>query len=569
MHRLVFLLALLLPASVHAQDASAIESFVEAYHEADRFSGAVLVADGGEVLYAGGHGLANVAWGVPNTPETRFRIGSVTKQFTAALVLQLMEEGLVDLEAPVTAYVPAYPAEPGDRVTVHQLLVHTSGIPSYTSLPEFFPDLSRDPYAPDSFLTVFQDLPLDFEPGEQWSYNNSGYFLLGVLIEKVTGQSFADALRDRLLTPLGLDDTDYEESGVVYPRAASGYVREGSRLARAAYLDPSLPYAAGMMISTVGDLQAWSEALAEGHVFERPETLELMNTAHVDVGGGGGAYGYGVFVDEAQVGGETVAIVEHGGGINGFSTGFRLLPDRDAVIVTMSNTSDPARGLVDGIMRLLYGEAVEAPTPSAAGPVADAFAEGGPEAAVAAFEAARASGDYEVDENILNDLGYDRLGDGDVEGALVLFRANVAAFPDAWNPHDSLGEALREAGDTEASIASYQRALDLNPGAASARTALEEMGATVETLAVSETVLERYVGRYEIQPGFVIEVTREGGELFGQATGQSRFRLVPSSETEFAVEGVDARVAFEAGDPAPALTLFQSGAQIRAPRVEG
>ena len=564
------LTVLFLAVPARAQHAEAIGSLVNAYHEAGRFNGSVLVSDGGETVWSGGVGLANVEWGVPNAADTRFRVGSVTKQFTAALVLQLMEEGRVDLDAPVTTYVPDYPAEPGDRVTVHHLLVHTSGIPSYTSLPDFG-ETMRDPYAPDSFLTVFQDLPLEFEPGTEWRYNNSGYFLLGVLIEKVTGQTYAEALEERILAPLGMDDSAYGDNDEVFPRAASGYERAGGGFEHAPYLDTSIPYAAGMLVSTVEDLQTWSDALFAGRVFESPETLALMNTPHEAVPGGGQHYGYGVFLQTVSVGGQEVPVVQHGGGINGFTTSFFRMTDRDAVIAASSNTQDGSDDLVAGIAAILYGETPEVPKPSAVGPVREALASGGVEAAEAAFEAARAGNEYEVTERTLNTLGYERLGDGDVETAVAIFRLNVAAYPEAPNPYDSLGEALLAAGDRDGAIASYQRALEIAPTFPSSRAALARLGVETEDptgVDVPEAVLERYVGRYELQPGFVLDVTREGGRLFTQATGQSRFEIIAESETEFVPTVFEARLVFEPGDPAPAVTLFQGGGEIRAPRIE-
>lgn len=565
----LLLCLVVLVAPTQAQDAASIAALVSAYHDAGRFDGSVLVSDGGAVVYSGGVGMASVEWGIPNAADTRFRVGSVTKQFTAALVLQLAEQGLVDLQAPITTYVPAYPAEPGDRITVHHLLTHTSGIPNYTDAADFG-DRARDPFTPDAFLAAFQDLPLDFKPGTAWSYSNSGYFLLGVLVEKVTGQTYAEALRERVLEPAGMTDSAYGDGATVFERAATGYVRSGSGLHHADYIDTSIPYAAGMLLSTVQDLRTWSDALMAGRVFQRPETLALMTAPHVEMPGTGGMhYGYGVVTGAIRVGERAVPVVEHDGGIPGFATGFRRLTDRDAVIAVISNTSDGPWALVDGITALLYGEAVAMPRPSVVGPVRAALASGGVAAAAAAFREARASDAYEVTESDLNTVGYEALRRSDVEVAVALFRLNVETYPDAPNPHDSLGEALLAAGDTVAAEASYRRALALDPSSASARAALAAMRAEPPaSVTVPEAVLARYVGRYEIQPGFVLAVTREGLRLFTQATGQGRVEILPASETAFSVVGIDARLVFEAGDPAPAVTLFQGGREVRAPRVE-
>ena len=479
MRRLFAFLLFLVPlAAPRAQDADAIEALVTATHDAGLFDGSVLVSDGGRVLYSGGVGLANVEWGIPNAPDTRFLIGSVTKQFTAALVLQLVEEGLVDLQTPITTYVPAYPAEPGDRVTVHHLLTHTSGLPNFTALAGFG-DIERDPFSPDSFLQFFQDAPLDFEPGASWSYSNSGYFLLGVLIEKVTGQTYAHALHERLLEPLGMNDSAYGDGAEVFERAATDYVRVAAKLQHAHLFDTSIPYAAGMILSTVEDMKLWGDALGTGRMFESPETLALLLAPHAAIPGSDGdvQYGYGIGVGTIRVGARSVRVAQHNGRVGGFATGFRRLPDRDAVIVATSNTGDGSGSLIDGITALLYGETAEQPRPSATRPVRAALAAGGVEAAEAAFRAARAGDDYTVSEDDLNGIGYEALSRGEVETAVALFQLNAEAYPESWNVHDSLGEGLAAAGRRVEAIRAYERSLELNPDNENGRAILAQLRA--------------------------------------------------------------------------------------------
>jgi CubicO group peptidase (beta-lactamase class C family) len=196
----VFLFALsALVVSAPAQDKAAkIDDLMSLYHEYRQFNGSVLVAEHGQVIYKKGFGLATMEWNIPNTPETKFRLGSITKQFTAAVVLQLIEEGKLRLDGRICDYLPEYPKKSGELVTIHQLLTHTSGIPSYTGLPDFFEKMSRDPYSPMDFLKVFSGLDFEFEPGSKFRYNNSGYFLLGAIIEKVSGGSYEKVLQERI-----------------------------------------------------------------------------------------------------------------------------------------------------------------------------------------------------------------------------------------------------------------------------------------------------------------------------------------------------------------------------------
>ncbi|UCF20968.1 MAG: beta-lactamase family protein, partial [Gemmatimonadota bacterium] len=324
-----------------AQDrASQIDSLAQQYHDLRLFNGAVLVAEDGDVIYKKGFGYANLEWGIPNQTNTKFRIGSVTKQFTAVIVLQLVEEGVLSLDGKIVDYLPDYPRPAGEQITIHHLLTHSSGIPNYTSLPDFFPEMSRDPYEPLEFLAVFSGLELEFEPGAKWSYSNSGYFLLGAIIEAVTGKPYDRVLRERLLRPLGLDDTGYDHYEEIIERRAAGYETTFTGYENAAYLDTALPYAAGSLYSTVEDLQKWDRALYSDALFSDQHYRELMFTPHI------GDYGYGFFIRKVPVGGagDSVKVIEHGGGINGFITGVRRFVDGGHLIVLMDNTSSSVAG---------------------------------------------------------------------------------------------------------------------------------------------------------------------------------------------------------------------------------
>ena len=169
--------------------AEQIEELINKYTEYGKFNGSVLVSEQGKVLFKKGFGLANMEWDIPNQPNTKHRLGSITKQFTGMLILQLAEEGKLDLQKPITTYLPDYPKETGDIITTHHLLTHTSGISNYTAFPNFFKDESRNPYTPEEFVKTFSDKALDFSPGDKFSYSNSGYFLLGVIIEKLSDKS--------------------------------------------------------------------------------------------------------------------------------------------------------------------------------------------------------------------------------------------------------------------------------------------------------------------------------------------------------------------------------------------
>lgn len=557
------------PAGSHA---AKIDEVVTAFHNAGQFNGSVLVAEAGEVIYENGVGWANIEWEVPNTPDTKHRIGSVTKHFTSAIILQLVEEGEIELDAPIATYLPGYPTEQSSMVTVHHLLNHTSGIPSYTGLPDFIQEQGRDPFTPDELIEVVWDMPLEFEPGTDWAYNNSGYFILGRIIENVTGDEYDDVLRERILEPFGLDDSGYDHNSEIQPHEASGYRHTMRGFEHASYLDSSLPYAAGMMYSTVRDLYRWDRALADGaKPFQSMETKELWYTPGLE------DYAYGWSVRDEQIGddGPTVRVIEHGGGINGFNTAYLRYPDQQNMIAVIDNTEGNSGAIAAQLERVLYDQPTEAPKPEISRVIAATIEEQGVTAGIEEYKRLRseAPDDYDFAEAELNNLGYFLLRDGDVEAAIAVFTLNTEQYPDAFNTFDSLGEAYKEAGQVELAIQNYERSLELNPGNQNGRRMLAELGVETdeaEGLVLPAEVLERYVGDYELRPGFVISISRDGTRLLAQATGQPQLELFAQSQTRFFLREVAAQIEFhlESSGPAVALTLFQNGQEVRGARVE-
>ena len=211
----IFILFLVLISNISFAQTKVeqLEELLSTYNEYGQFNGSVLVSDQGKVIYKKGFGMANMEWDIPNQPNTKHRLGSITKQFTAMLILQLVAEGKLDVQAPITTYLPDYPKASGDIITSHHLLTHTSGIPNYTAFPKFMEDESRNPYTPEEFVKTFADKPLDFTPGEKFSYSNSGYFLLGLLVEKLSGKSYEQMLQEKIFAPLNMKDTGYDNHG--------------------------------------------------------------------------------------------------------------------------------------------------------------------------------------------------------------------------------------------------------------------------------------------------------------------------------------------------------------------
>ena len=199
--KLIFTFICAISLSFGQTKVEKIDKLLNLYEEYGQLNGSVLVSDNGKIIYKKGFGMANMEWNIPNTTNTKFRLASVTKQFTGMLILQLVAEGKLDLHKPISTYLPDYNKANGDRITAHHLLTHSSGTPNYTSFPGFMQNENRDPYTPEEFIKKFQDKELEFTPGERFNYSNSGYFLLGVLVEKVTEKTYEQMMQDYIFKP--------------------------------------------------------------------------------------------------------------------------------------------------------------------------------------------------------------------------------------------------------------------------------------------------------------------------------------------------------------------------------
>lgn len=312
--------------------------FTHAIEEGRSASYAVGVEIGDEVVVAKGYGFADIENEVPATAQTVYRIGSITKQFTAAAVVQLVEQGRVAIDDPLQKHVPDLPLR-GHTVTIHHLLTHTSGIPSYTSLGERFWSRSRMDLSHTELLDLIDDDPFDFAPGHQWRYNNSGYYLLGMVIERVSGQPYDEYVQQHLFDPLRLTGTSYCHERTIIPRRAEGYAKDGEQLVNDEPLSMTSPGAAGALCSTVEDLLEWRRALFAGRVVS-PEGLGKMTTPVTLNNDSTTTYGYGLAVGEFEGHRE----IAHGGGINGFNTFMAHYPDDDVTVVVLANTEGGGPG---------------------------------------------------------------------------------------------------------------------------------------------------------------------------------------------------------------------------------
>jgi len=320
-------------------------------HAADTLvaGAAVAVVHRGDTLLLKGYGLADLEWDVPMATDAVFEIGSMTKQFTAAAVMQLVEQGKLDLDADITTYLPDYDTQ-GRRIPLRRLLDHTSGIKGYTEMPVFGEIMMRE-LPRDSLVAKFEAVPLDFEPGTAQIYNNSAYFLLGLIIEKVSGEPYEQYVKKHLFEPLGMSRSYYCDEHAVVERRAHGYDRGPQGLVQKAYLTHTWPYAAGSLCLTAGDLVRWNQALHGGNVLSA-ESYRAMTTPRPLEDGTPIRYAMGLTVldDNGR------RALTHGGGINGFLSDGWYYPDEDLIVIVLQNSATPpapgtlSRALINAVI---------------------------------------------------------------------------------------------------------------------------------------------------------------------------------------------------------------------------
>ncbi len=448
--------------SLFARDKAAqIDQLMQFYHDDEQFHGSVLVAERGKIIFKKGYGYANLEWNIQNQPNTKHRIGSITKQFTSMLIMQLAEEKKLKLNDNISRYLPDYRKDTGERVTIHHLLNHSSGIPSYTEIPNFHNDISRDPYSVDEFIKQFCSGDLEFQPGSQYSYNNSGYFLLGAIIEKITGKSFEQVLQERITKPLNMKNTGYDHHEIVIPMRAIGYDNTLQGLKNASYLDMSTPYAAGAMYSTVEDLYLWDQALYKTLLLSKKSKI-IMFEPYLD------NYAYGWFVKKIKLEKtkKHLTLVSHSGGINGFNTLiWRLVDDRHLVVILSNLDRAPLNDMFMAITHILYDVAYDQPKKTLSRSLYQRYLEGGLIAVMNQY--------HDLKKNNVNDFNWDayeldRLAGHLIEmkkidDAIKIFQLNIKAHPDKYFTYFRLGEVYLKKGDKILAIKNLAKSLEINP----------------------------------------------------------------------------------------------------------
>ena len=461
---LIFNCCLMMMFDVCAQDTNEkIDEVIAEFIKLEQFSGSVLVAKNGEVLYSNAFGEANKDHHVKNTLQTKYNIGSAGKIFTGISIMQLTENGKLEVTDQVIKHLEDFPY--GDQITIHNLLTHTSGMGNYFAHPEFLSRMFHIRSVSDA-LPLIYDQKLMFEaPGEQYTYSNSGIVVLGAIIEKVSGQSYREYIKDNILNPLDMNDTDINYLNEIEENRASGYMKSPSGVFNSNIFMVPPANADGGIESTVEDLLKLDKALY-GDKLLSEESREKMFTPFME------NYSYCWRIEE-KYGNK---VTWHSGGAPGVSATFKRFIDDRYTFIVLSNYSGGSSKGYKTIEAIIFGDEYEMPKPTLGEFLYQSMKEKGIDKVMQNIEQLLSDNGYKiVSSRQLNFLGYTLLGEEKLDMALAIFQINVQLFPEEANPYDSLGDAYLKKGDTEFAIESFKKALEKDPGFESSKRKLDEL----------------------------------------------------------------------------------------------
>lgn len=549
--------------------AERAHALVAPYIEAGLFSGVILVAKDGRPVFRRAYGLADRAWEIPNTPQTHFRIGSLTKAFTAAAVLKLGEGGRLGLDDSLRRWVPSVP-QAWAGVSLRHLLQHRSGIINFTALPNYYDQIARVDHTPAQIVALTAADPLLFPPGERFEYSNTNYVLLGMVIEAASGLSYEAYLRENILAPLGLKETGYDDLTVILPRRAAGYRRGRAQWRNAVPMAASSAYAAGALYSTVDDLLAWDGALAGPRLLSDASRAAMFEDR-------GTGYGLGWFVSRAfgKRSGDKPGdprsghrVHGHAGSIPGFLSINDVYPDDGLTVIVLSNTETaPAQKIARDLAALHLGHYAAPETIVLEDVILDRYPGTyrlGPRAFLTVAREGRGEG----------------RGEGRDEGSGLTARATgEPAFPfvpESDRTFVSKVSDMRLTFETEpdgtpTGVLLHRDGRDRTGprvSEAEARAVLAAPPPEHRETAIDRSNLAAFAGRYALGPGVEIAITVEDGRIFAQATRQPRNELFPEGERAFFLRATDAQITFTADETGrvAGLILHQGGYDTEAPR---
>lgn len=501
----------------------------------------ILVARDNQVLIKKAYGKANLELDVPMQVDNVFRIGSITKQFTAISILQLMEQGKLNLNDEITTFLPDYPTQ-GFKITIENLLTHTSGIPSFTGMDDYYERMTLD-LEPTEIIDHFKNEPLNFAPGTDWEYSNSGYFLLGYIIEKVSGKTYPEYLDEYIFKPLGMNNSLYGSNSKIIKNRVGTYSMDEKGIVNADPISMTQPYSAGSIQSTVEDLYKWHQGI-QSYKLIKKETLDKALSRHKLDNGKETKYGYGWFLRYI---GESPTI-EHGGGINGSLTTSIFLPKENVFVTIFSNCecNHPEELAIKTVL-LLIGKKIEYQEIRIENSVLDSY-----------------DGVYENEKGemrnitVTDNILYSQRGRGP-KFQLKAYENDKFFFDDALTTIEFIRSGN---GETE-------KLIFIGRDGSEEWVKTDKTFETITEIEVDSIILAKYVGEYEISHDFKFNVTLEENHLFIQATGQEKVQIFAETETKFFLKVNDAQLEFLSDDTGSITEaiLQQGGRKTMAPKI--
>lgn len=536
------LIILLLSISVVSAQSleSKIDKILSKQFKSNGTGVSALVAKNGKVIYRKAFGKANLELDIDMTSDNVFQIGSITKQFTAVGILMLLEEGKLTLKDDITKFIPNYPTN-GKKITVHHLLTHTSGIKSYTGMSKFGKAMMLDK-SPLKFIDFFKNEPMDFDPGEKYKYNNSGYFLLGYIIEKVSGMSYQKFIKERIFDKIEMNNSYYGSHSEVIKNRASGYSKRSGKFSNAQYISLTLPYAAGSIMSTVDDMLKWQIAITTD-VLVKEETIDKAFTNYTLNNGDKINYGYGWSINEIN----DVQTIEHGGAIPGYLSMGVFVPSDNVYVIVFSNC-----GCKSPTNTALKIAALAMDKPMFEKNKAVSLSEN---------QLKKWVGTYQFKNDVVryitlkNNQLYSKREGNSYASEIYPTSENTFSFEKGFITY-------RFAKENGKNVTYFKNRINKSKGIFINKKAPKEK----KTVKVAANILKTYNGVYELQPGFDLTIESKEDKLYAQATGQSQFELFAESKTKFFLKVVKASVEFHKNEKGEvkALTLFQGGRAMKA-----
>lgn len=472
--KIFFIFCILFAQSLLAQSKKdKLSMIMKTYHNFNMFDGAVLVAENGKIIYKNAFGLANREWNIANTTDTKFMIGSISKPITATLMLILVQKGLVGLDKTIEDYLPQFKNKPAAKVTIMQLLNHTSGIPNYDIIIDFFPRISRQSFTREEYVKIYYDSALAFEPGTQYMYSSWGYFTLGYIIEKVTGKSYEQTMKDEIFTKLNMQNSGSYLHTQIVPKRASGYDYGFGNYVSADFRDQSNTMGTGDIYTTVEDLFKFNVAIGNNSLLNKELTTEMLTPGIIRPA----QYGYGWFNQKFRyTTTDSVKTNYHLGSTEGFISFMVRVPETNSMIVILCNSAPTDFfGITKNLLKVLYNKPVVLKEPVHK-KMENIIAKYNAEKAVAEYKIMKSdTAHYSIDWLQMYFLGEKLLSLKRYADARIIAENNVVEFPERDFVALSMANIYLALKRKEDAIKFYKKTLQLNPQSEEAKNRLKEL----------------------------------------------------------------------------------------------